>query len=138
MAWSAVTVTKAPSVWFSCPILARKCSATSVAESSPAAKAWRNPAAPSSWMSAKEAGLQALFHGNAIGRIAGSRGDAIGSLAPDLGNHVHKFRAPVNQPDAVVGAVRFAQHALRHQLVDQGAAARLGVIMDAVGVGEEV
>ena len=73
-------------------------------------------------------------------RLAGHRtvpGERVGQLALDLGEGVHQLGAEEDEPGAVLGGVAVGQRAVGDEAVDERAPLLLGVVVRAVGVGEE-
>jgi hypothetical protein len=80
----------------------------------------------------QEAGVQAF-----LADLAAGQGDLVSGLAGDLRDRFGQLGAAVDQAGAVVGGVAGGQDARRDELVEPGAALLLGVVVDAVGVGQE-
>jgi hypothetical protein len=81
-------------------------------------------------------GVPARFDAFLDRRVAVARDD-VGALAGHLGHRLDEFGAAVDQSDTVVRAVGDGQGAVGHEPVDQGAAARVAVVMHPVAVRQE-
>jgi hypothetical protein len=88
--------------------------------------------APGRSGSGQPARLEAL-----LPRLVAVTGHDVRALAVGLGDRLDELGAAVDQADAVVGAVRGRQGAVRDEPVDQGAPSGLGVVVDAVAVRQE-
>src|SRR5258708_7970470 len=61
--------------------------------------------------------------------------DEVGDLAVCVGDSFGHLRAAINQANAVVGGVRAGQATRANQRLEERPALRLGIVVDAIGVG---